>query len=683
MPVDPPRTRSKRTTLTDTILEARAALLSFKDLLHKDNEAAQQALAQLNHEIAAAQKLHDSHPINDEEFDSAKALAALQRLATDAAATLSTALADNTDAAAKDAKNAAATAALPKDSSSTSSTSTSALPELAPSTTQPSADEIPSKFTAADNLIQQQAAEIETLRAAKEEHEAILRTMPEFFPQPAAPSSDSEPVSHATLSARLASQEALLHTLVAAISNLELSAASHAHTHDFDAPGRTGAVRAAHTYGDPFTSTERPPRSPLPASSPLDAGYSSLPTNLRMQHSGAALPAQTSTTAKEMELLCAFANGGNTPSKLNGSSAGTRFFTKKQYISLIANGASIARKASWDPASFSEVPGDTREVRIQFSKQALLQAHAFQFGNNNDGSGIGLENIIPLRAGQPAHDLSSADVDDMETLRVTGVTPDANHFLFTAASPTASGPLPSLSISNGADLKARLLSLCRFLKYLFDDSAAPSPLTANPGEHVPACTLTQGLLALYNALESLTAEQGEIGPGHGLSSLVTLINRAIASYSAGLRKLACRTATYFSSPSLSDRLGYRRELADYLQAAFNPVIEQIYGVHHSTLRSQLLAGGPNPPAPGSSPAKTPGGHSTRAILNRVPRTDDNRFPCVAGMVFNACKHPSCKYEHNASKMPASSLGIMLHNCGSLLQDRPGPAPGEAQEGSRA
>jgi len=169
-----------------------------------------------------------------------------------------------------------------------------------------------------------------------------------------------------------------------------------------------------------------------------------------------------------------------------------------------------------------------------------------------------------------------------------------------------------------------------------------------------------------------------------LTSLVTLINRAIAHYSASLRKLACRTSTInFASPSLNDRLDYRSELADYLQAAFNPVIEQIYGVHNSPLRAQLLAGGTNPPATGSSPAKPLACHSTRTILNKVPRTADNRFPCVAGIVFNACKHPACKYEHNASKMPASSLGIMLHNCGSLLGDRPGPAPGEDQEGSCA
>jgi len=269
-----------------------------------------------------------------------------------------------------------------------------------------------------------------------------------------------------------------------------------------------------------------------------------------MQHSGAAMPAQTSTTAKELEFLCAFANGGNTPSKLNGCTAGTRFYSKKLYISLIANGASISRKASWDPASFTEVPGDAREVRLQLSKQALLKAHAFHFGNNTDGAEIGLENVIPLRAGQLAHDLSSADIDNMETLRVTGVTPDATHLTFTEASTTESGPLPALIISNGADLKARLLSLCRFLKYLYDDSAAPSPLSANPHELVPACTLTQGLLALYNALESVTAEQGEIGPGPGLTSLVTLINRAIAHYSASLRKLACRTSTNFASATV-------------------------------------------------------------------------------------------------------------------------------------
>lgn len=754
MPIfDPPNTRGKRTALMETITQARDAMDSVELFLHQDNEAAAESLAVLVEKIASATAMHKVHPIADDEFDSAKTLLELERLASDAATAVDSALAQATDASAKAAatqaaQEAAAHAANAKKAAATAALVTlpSNLSEPTDTTPQPCSENVESPLEQAEALRRKLEADLAALNAeiAQQTSPPPLPPLPttakkgtktrraspplptdltsllarlcdhlaaaQHAPDPenehdeddaqaeaaaiqqqaaALPVASPSAHPHDDINARLASQEQLIRQLTDEISGLTSQARSR-HPHDphshhlCDAPGHHHAGRATYPSDDPYAPAVHSSRPSHTASSPLDPGYSPLSTNLRMQHSGAAPPTQASTTAKEQELLNAFANGGLTPSKLNSSLAGSRYFTKKQYISLVDNGASIAHRASWSSASFSEVPGDSRDVRIQLAKPTLLKAYAFMYGHEQNGTGIGLEHVLPLRAGQPAHDLSSADMDNLETLRVTGVTPDSTHFTFTEAGTHASGPLPSLPITNCADLKARIIGLCRFLKYMYDDSAAPSPMTANPHERVPACTLTQALLAVHTALESLTAENGEIGGGPALNTLVFLINSATATYTAGLRKLACRVASSFSSPSLEDRIGYRNELAGYMKAAFNPVIEQIYGHYDTTLRTQLLAGGGHPPAvPAATHPRPPTGHSTRTILNQVPRNNDQRYPCVAHVVFKDCKHPACKYEHDATKLPASSLGIMLQNCGKLLQERSDPAPSAGQEGFRA
>jgi hypothetical protein len=374
------------------------------------------------------------------------------------------------------------------------------------------------------------------------------------------------------------------------------------------------------------------------------------------------------------ELECALANGGYPPSIVAGASNGARFWTKTHYASIVANGTQIKQKAAWSSASFSIRQSSSRPVHIQLPKPTLLMAFNFQFGHEGDNAGIGLEHVIPIRR----LNLTPAEIEALDTYRVATLSTD-DQLRLSEVPIAASGPLPTLPILNGADLLARIDGLTRLLSYLYDQSANPQRLTSDPLESVPACTLTQGLSTVAQAIKIIIDEKGELGSGPGLDALRIAINKAMAEFSASLRVMASEATLSFGSPSITDRLRHREQLASHLQSAFNPLIERLFGVYDLTFRNLLLA-----PSSSTStkPSTTPTGPpSTRDILRAVPAHP--RHPCVSGMIYNECTRTDCRYEHDASKLPASSLTTLLHNLGALLKGRSVPAPSEGQGGSRA
>ena len=391
---------------------------------------------------------------------------------------------------------------------------------------------------------------------------------------------------------------------------------------------------------------------------------------------GNGFATNVAATALTKEFECALANGGHSPSMVAGANNGGRSWTKAQFASIIATGTQIKQKAAWSSASFSICQSSSRPVRIQFSKTTLMMAYNFQFGHEGDNAGIGLEHVIPLRAGQSNLILSPAEIDSLDTYRVATLTTD-DQLRLSEVPTNASGPLPTLPILNGADLLARINGLTRFLSHLYDQSADPQRFTSNLLESVPACTLTQGLTTVAQAIEVIIAEKGELSPGPGLDALRIAINKAMAEFTASLRVLASEASLLLGSPSISDRMRLREQLASYLQSAFNPLIERLFGVYDLSFRNLLLA-------PSSLPSVKPsiaptGQPSTRDILRAVPAHP--RHPCVSGMIYNECTRSDCRYEHDGSKLSASSLTTLLHNLGSLLKGR--SVPSEGQGGSRA
>jgi hypothetical protein len=409
-----------------------------------------------------------------------------------------------------------------------------------------------------------------------------------------------------------------------------------------------------------------------------DPNQAMLATQANMQLAGATLRANVSAAARLKELECALANGGHPPSQVAAAPPGARFWSKSHYANLVSTGSLTKQNATWSSTTFTLNSGGARPVRIQFNKASLMMAYDFKFGHDNDNSGIGLEHIIPLRAGQSAQPLTPAELDSFDSYRIASLTTDDTLRLSELPN-QVTGPLPTLPIINGADFLARLEGLQRFLSYMYDQSADPQPLTLNPGEQVPACTLTQGLSAVARAVATIIAEKGELGPGPGLDALRIGANKAISDFSVSLRVTASERANSLAPPSLSDRLAFRAQLASHLQTAFNPLLERLFGVYDPTFRNLLLAPSSAPSAPSTSSSTSP--PTTRDILRSVP--SQPRHPCVSGMIYNECHRPDCRYEHDASKLPATSLTTLLHNLGSLLKGRSLPASSEGQGGPRA
>jgi hypothetical protein len=618
----------KRSALVTLLDDAHALRQDVETALHDSSDlaAAKEALDALNAALGNARAIHTTNPIKPTETEKRDSAAELEDLSSKAA--------EAQDALDSALAQAAALQTQPTTSSFTTTSTTtpraSNPPSLSPSAAHRRTsfdDPLNADLLQERQALQQQIEELQREKAAAALLDQQLKA------------------ERATFDERMARMEAVVARLQSSTPAFQSYDAQHAGLFNNPSRDTSFSSSAPHTLGS-------------------------------MQLAGAIPRANVAATALTKEFECALANGGHSPSMVAGANNGGRSWTKAQFASIIATGTQIKQKAAWSSASFSICQSSSRPVRIQFSKTTLMMAYNFQFGHEGDNAGIGLEHVIPLRAGQSNLILSPAEIDSLDTYRVATLTTD-DQLRLSEVPTNASGPLPTLPILNGADLLARINGLTRFLSHLYDQSADPQRFTSNLLESVPACTLTQGLTTVAQAIEVIIAEKGELSPGPGLDALRIAINKAMAEFTASLRVLASEASLLLGSPSISDRMRLREQLASYLQSAFNPLIERLFGVYDLSFRNLLLA-------PSSLPSVKPsiaptGQPSTRDILRAVPAHP--RHPCVSGMIYNECTRSDCRYEHDGSKLSASSLTTLLHNLGSLLKGR--SVPSEGQGGSRA